>query len=212
MKRTMKKIVILVVLLTATVLMSACSSPFITNTPRSAVEQLLICTVVERAIGNVDLASYKSKKAFPDYSFLTPQVDKDFVKGYFELHLAASGIIVVKDEASADIIIQPSCGVLATDIDKVLIGTPSLPVPIPEMGVSLVIPEIPIFMHLTRSGYGRFFFTVRDAKSLAPLETISGANAYAEYNNWVVLLVPFKSDNVKFRDENVVNNKYEISY
>ena len=195
-----------------TLLTVGCSAPFVTNTPRSAVEQMLMCTVIERGIGNVDFANYKGKKAFIDYAVLAPQVDKDFVKAYLELHLAKNGISVMKDEAAAEITIQPSCGILATDIDKILVGTPTLPIPIPEFSISIIIPEIPLFMHLTRSGYGRFFFTIKDSATYQPLETIAGSNAYAEYNNWVILLIPFKSDNVKFHDNKAVPCDYTVIY
>ena len=40
---------------------TACSEPFVTNTGRSAVEEMLICTVVERGISKAEFGRYQGK-------------------------------------------------------------------------------------------------------------------------------------------------------
>ena len=53
--------------------------------------------------------------------------------------------VIVAKQADAEVMIQPLCGVLATDHDSFLIGTPALPIPVPYCDINIVIPEIPIF-------------------------------------------------------------------
>lgn len=172
---------------------AACSTPHMTNTARSAVEEALICAVVEDAVNQADLKKYAGKTVFMDYTHLAPQVNKDTLIAYFELHAANSKIIVGKDEAKADLVFQLSSGILATDVDKFMIGTPALPIPVPDTGINIVIPEIPLFMKFTRSGFARFFVTIIDAKTRKPVETIAGLNAHAHFINWVFCLIPFKT-------------------
>jgi len=181
---------------------TACSTPSTTNTARDAVQEMLLSAVVERGVSSVDFESYAGKKVVMDYSNLAPQVDKEFLQAYIELHLARHGVTVVKDAADADYTIKATSSVLATDMDKFLIGVPSLPIPIPWANLSIVIPEIPIVMRLKRSAWGRFFFNIVDAKTNAPVQIVDGAKSEAYHNNWVVLFVPFKTHRLPIGDDN----------
>ena len=200
-------------LLAAGALLAAgCSSPFVTNTKMSAVEQMLLCTVVERGIAKSEFAPYKGKLVKMDYSHLDPQVFKDLIIAYTELHLASDGVIISRaDTDKPDYIIQVSCGVLATDIDQFLIGTPPLPIPLPQADLSVVIPEIPLFRRIKRTGHGRFFFNIIKPDG-TPVELMSGLNAEAQYINWTVLLIPFKTHNTPLADESRVRNEFLMPY
>lgn len=183
---------IFVILFSAIILLgAACSLPHTTNTARSAVEEGLTCAVVEQALNRADISKYKGKTVFLDYTYLAPQVQKELSMGYMEKCCAANAMPVTREVEKADVIFQLFCGVLATDIDKFLIGTPELPVPVPDTDLSIVIPEIAIFSKYTRTAYARFFLTIIDAKTGRPLETISELNGHASFINWIVLLVPF---------------------
>lgn len=180
-------------LLALALLATGCSTPRITETGRTAVEQFLISTVVDRGILSADFSDFTGKKVYLDYDYLAPQVDKQYVQGMLELHLAETGIIVVRKQEDADILIQVICGVLATDTNKFTIGTPSIPIPVPDTSISFAIPEIPIFQKLTRSGYGRFAFNILEAKTRKPIQAIRGIEASTYYTNWTIFLLPFKS-------------------
>ena len=173
--------------------MCGCSTPRTSDTGRTAVEQFLLSTVVENGIGYADFKPYTGKKIFIEYDYLAPQVDKPYVQGIFEMHLAQQGLIVSRDAKEADYIVQILCGVLATDAHNFMIGTPVLPIPIPDTSISLAIPEIPLFKKLTRSAYGRFSFNILEAKDRTPVKVINGIEASSSYTNWIILLIPFKS-------------------
>ena len=186
----------------AALICTACSTPSTTNTARDSVQEMLLSSVIERGVSSVDFESYAGKKVAMDYSNLAPQVDKEFLQAYIELHLARFGITVVKDAADADYTIKATSSVLATDMDKFLLGIPSLPIPIPWANLSIVIPEIPIIMRLKRSAWGRFFFNIVDAKTKAPVQVVDGAKSEAYHNNWVVLFIPFKTHRLPLGDDN----------
>ena len=186
----------------AALICTACSTPSTTNTARDSVQEMLLSSVIERGVSSVDFESYAGKKVAMDYSNLAPQVDKEFLQAYIELHLARFGITVVKDAADADYTIKATSSVLATDMDKFLLGIPSLPIPIPWANLSIVIPEIPIIMRLKRSAWGRFFFNIVDAKTNAPVQVVDGAKSEAYHNNWVVLFIPFKTHRLPLGDDN----------
>lgn len=184
---------ILGVIVIACVLACGCSSPRTSDTGRTAVEQFLLSTVVENGIGFADFKPYAGKKIFIEYDYLAPQTDKPYVQGIFEMHLARQGLIVCRDAKAADYIVQILCGVLATDSHNFMIGTPVLPIPIPDTSINLAIPEIPLFKKLTRSGYGKFSFNILNAKDRSPERVINNIESSSSYTNWTILLLPFKS-------------------
>ncbi len=174
-------------------LTGGCSTPQITDTARGVTEQILLSTVSERAISQMRLDNYREKKAFVEYDFLEPQVDKANVKGLLEMHFASFGITLVKDVAQADIIIQPLCGVLATDNMQLLVGTPDLPIPLPDTNLNFAIPEVPLLKKLQRRAFARFNLNILNAKDRSPVEAIRNSNAEAEYINWIILFIPFNT-------------------
>ena len=177
-------------------LAAGCADPNITNTSRSAIEQMLLSSVVERSIGSVNVEEFKGKKVWMDYANLATQVDKAYVQGFVELHFSQSGAIVLKDEKEAEVIVQVISGALATDSNKFMIGTPQLPIPLPKTDLSFAIPEIPLFKRIIRSGYGKFSLVMLEAKSRQPIRVVSDIIAKSEYVNWTILLLPFTSRDI----------------
>lgn len=191
-------------------LISGCTTPWVTNTPRSAIEQYLVASTVEHAIGNIDFSKYSGKKAFFDYDYFAPQVDKQYVQGIIEMQVSKYDIVITRKSEEADIIIQPLCGVLGTDYSKFFIGTPQVPIPVPDTSVSFAIPEIPIFSKYSRVAYGRFAFNIFEAKDRKPLETFPGINSSASYNNWIIMLVPFSTHNMNMEDSHDSDTKVDF--
>ena len=118
------KFFVLLSCIALTILSCGCTNPWMTNTGRSAIEQYLISATIERAVDSAGLMRYSGKKIFFDYNYLAPQVDKPYVQGMLEMELSKVGCIIVAKQEEADIMIQPLCGVLATDHDSWMIGTP----------------------------------------------------------------------------------------
>ena len=201
---------ILFAAMAVSLLVTGCSAPWVTNTARSAVEQYLLAMTIERMADHAGLDKYKGKKIFFDYGYLAPQTDKDYVKGRLEMIVSKNNCLIVAKQADADVMIQPLCGVLATDHDTFLIGTPPLPVPVPYCDLNIVIPEIPIFKRYNRRAYGRMAFNVFDAKTRKCLETIPFVNASAYHNNWIVLLIPFKSRDFSMDDAHKYKDEFDF--
>ena len=204
----MKK-AILFVAVAVSLLITGCTTPWVTNTARSAVEQYLLAITIERMTQHSGLERYKGKKVFFDYTYFAPQTDKDYAKGRLEMIVSKYDCTIVAKQDQAEIMIQPLCGVLATDHDTFFFGIPPLPIPVPYCSLNIVIPEIPIFKLYNRRAYGRLAFNVFDAKTRKCLDTIPFINSSAYYKNWVILLVPFKTPNFPMDDS---HEKYGIDY
>ena len=195
----MKK-TILFAAMAVSLLITGCTSPWVTNTARSAIEQYLLAITIERMTEHAGRERYKGKKIFFDYTYLAPQTDKEYVKGRLEMIVSKSDCLIVAKQEEADVMIQPLCGVLATDHDTFLIGTPALPIPVPYCDINIVIPEIPIFKIYNRRAYGRMAFNVFDAKTRKCLDTVPFVNASSYFKNWIILLIPFKTRDFSMTD------------
>ena len=175
-----------------------CVDPRTTNTGRSAIEQGLLAEAVERSVNNMSFSGFKGKKAVMDYSKLTPQVDKDYVCGVFETHLATSGIQVVEKADDAQLKIRLMCGVLATDNTELNIGTPAIPIPVPDASLNVVIPPLSIFKRLSRTGTCRLTAVVYDNKTGELLSAYRGVQSRTFYNNWVcMMIVPYVTRDIE---------------
>ena len=210
MKSFLKFAPVMLCALTVAFVFSGCTSPRITETGRSAVEQMLLSGVVDLGLGNADFSEFAGKKAFVDYDYLAPQVDKPYVQGVFEKQLAKNGLIVSRDVKDADITIQILCGVLATDTTKFTIGLPQLPIPIPDTSLNVAIPELPLFQKLTRSGYGKFGFTVLESKTRKPIKVFGNIMARTSYTNWFIMLIPFRSHDMQMDIKSGSENSLEF--
>ncbi len=190
--------------------LTGCSNPWMTNTKRSAIEQYLMSSTIERVVDQLDFRKYKGKKVFMSYEYLTMQDDKAYFQGYLEMHLVQSGMIIVRKKEEAEMVIEPLCGVFATDHDKMLVGTPSLPIPLPQTDINLVIPEIALFQKITRVALGSFSFNIYKSADHTYLAALRGIKASAFFHNWTVMFVPFRSHNMHMKDTKETNSKYEM--
>lgn len=185
----------------AILLLSAgCATPFTTNTKRSAVEQYLLAVTIERLTQHAGLEKYAGKKVFFEYKYLKTQEDVNYLKGRLEMFMSKHKCIIVDKPDKAQIIIQVICGVLGTDYNTVFIGTPALPLPLPETSLNVMIPEIPIFKIYDRKAYGRVIFNIMDAKTKRSIEVTPEINASSTHKNWVILLIPFTTRNFSMED------------
>ena len=88
----MKKVFVSIICCAAAVcfLASGCADPRITNTGRTAIEQFLLTTAVDRTVAKLDFRMLSGEKIRIDYSNLTPQTEKNYVQAILEARLAAA--------------------------------------------------------------------------------------------------------------------------
>ena len=198
MKKTISFLGVMVFTL---IVMTGCTAPWTTNTARNSIEQQLLATAIERGVDCASFAKYAGKKFFIDYSNCAPQVDKPYLQSALEFSLAKAKIVVVKDVKDADFILAPGCGVLATNYDKIFIGLPTIPAPIPSTSISFVIPEIPFFSKYTRFGHVRISFNILKAKDRVPEYQVAPVNVETYYTDWSILFIPFNTTNMDIKNK-----------
>jgi hypothetical protein len=185
---------ILIMAAIAAFAITGCTEPSITNTGRNAVQELLLSCAVERGLDQMDFRPLNGKKVVVDYVYLAPQAHKEYFQACAETCLYTSGATIVGKAEEADYIVRLYVGALATESTHWNIGTPTLPVPIPDTSLNIAIPELSLVKRITRNGVARFSALVLDAKTKKPFLVYREVNAVSQYNNWIVFFfIPFHS-------------------
>jgi hypothetical protein len=132
-------------MLCATVILctGGCVQTNMSAPPRSATEQLLLSTAVDRAVRGVDLATFAGKKVYLDTSYFDSYDSKNAI-GTIRDALNSAGALLVAVATNSDYVIEARSGALSIDYTQTLLGMPSSGLPIPLAG-TLSIPEIDLF-------------------------------------------------------------------
>jgi hypothetical protein len=122
---------------------AGCTQTGLTKPTRSGVEQLLISTAADQALGQADWSTFRGKKVFVDRSYYE-SADKDYVLGSIRDYVSINeGALMAKVE-DADYVLEPRSGALSIDSSSSVIGVPASSAPIPFAG-AISLPEIALF-------------------------------------------------------------------
>lgn len=136
-------------------LLTGCTSRAVSNTPRTAIEQLLLSTAVDKVIDKIRLPELSDKKVYLDFTNLQ-SYDTEYVKSAFKGYVAECGATVTEKSEEADYIIEISCGALGNEYKDTLVGIPALPVP----GSPMSFPELALWKSVEQDGIAKFLITV----------------------------------------------------
>ena len=123
---------------------AGCGTTKWSDTPRTATEQLLISTAVDRAIDNMNFKPLAGKDVYFDASYLEGIVDKNYVVSSLRQHMLAQGCVLVPSKDLATYVVEARAGAVGTNHHDVLVGVPALSLPGASLmpGVPSAIPEI----------------------------------------------------------------------
>ena len=127
--------------------LAGCSSRLVTNTSRSAIEQMLLTGAVDKAMAKFSLAEVEGVKVFLDFSNLAA-VDAPYVKTAARARFCELGATLVDKAGEADLIAEIACGALGTEFKTTVVGLPPLPVP----NSPIPLPEASLYKSSDRTG------------------------------------------------------------
>ena len=149
----MKRFLLFALLL---LLSTGCATRRVSTTSRTAIEQLLLSTAVDKALAKFDMPMLKDSKVFVDFTNLKG-TDIEYLHVALRASVANQGAILVTDAEKADYVMEVASGALAMEDKTSLVGMPALPmpqapIPIPEMALfktveQTAILKLLIFVH-----------------------------------------------------------------
>jgi hypothetical protein len=127
----------------AVTLLAGCSATRITEPPRTAVEQLLLSTAIDRSLEGVDFSSFNGQTVFFDNK-LFEGYDSKYALGAIRDAMSRQGALLVDSADKARFIVEPRSGAIGIDSHNELLGIPDLTLPIPLAG-AVETPEVTLW-------------------------------------------------------------------
>jgi hypothetical protein len=172
---------------------AGCSSFRETLPARSATEQVLLSTAVDRAVDGMDKNWMKGKSIYVDDSNLDAYDSEYVVQRVRHAILVNRGELAPK-LASAEVVLELASGSLSMDTGGFLIGVPSLEVPVPFGGSALTLPELYLFKHKSYVGKAKLLLNAVSTSTSGAAVEIPISYGLARRSFWWVLFVgPFES-------------------
>lgn len=174
----------------AMLLLAGCSTVRVTEPEQTATEQLLISSAVDRAVAALKPPIPPGSKVFVDSEFVDTRdltLPKYTIAAVRALILRSGGDLV-SNRKQADLIAELRDGAQSVNHQTLLIGVPSLPVPIPLAG-TIKTPEIALFKHDEQKGIAKIALTIYGAKTGALAGSTGTVFGNSYDTHWTVLLV-----------------------
>ncbi|MDO4575711.1 MAG: hypothetical protein Q4D98_10920 [Planctomycetia bacterium] len=112
------------------------------NTSRTATEQLLLSDAMDRAVSQADFSALSGKNIFIDSTPIESFTDHKYLLSLVRQHAFASGCRIVEKKEDAEFIVELRAGVMGTDQHDTLIGVTEMTLPTIGGYGGTSIPEI----------------------------------------------------------------------
>jgi len=183
-------------------LASGCGTTRMTDTQRTATEQLLVSHAVDGAVSHLDFSALAGKTVFFDAQYLDGTVDRGYVVSSLRQHLLANGCLLQEDRTKATYVVEARSGGIGTDRHSLLIGIPQMTVPTFVPGQPSQIPEIPLAKKSDQQGMAKiavFAYNRLSGRAVWQSGVIQATSSARD--TWVLGTGPFQRGSVRHGTE-----------
>lgn len=137
--------------------LAGCGTTRMSDTSRTATEQLLLSTAVDQAINEINFKSLSGKDVYLDAQYLKGIVDESYIVSSLRQHLLSYGCVLKEDRKDATYVVEARAGAVGTNRHDVLIGVPAINLPVMSAvpAVPSAIPEIPFAKTTDQKGIAK---------------------------------------------------------
>lgn len=178
-------------------LAAGCGTTRMTDTQRTATEQLLISNAVDQVVSQIDFRPLANKSVYFDPQYLDMTADRGYVVSSLRQQLLACGCILQEDKTKAAYIVEARSGGIGTDRHSLLIGIPQMTVPTFVPGQPSQIPEIPFAKKTDELGVAKlalFAYNRLTGQRVWQSGTLEAGSSARDL--WVVGLGPFRKGTI----------------
>ena len=170
----------------------------LSDTQRTATEQLLISNAVDQALDEVDFRPLAGKSAFCDTQYLDGTVDKGYVISAVRQQLLANGCILQEERQRATYVVEVRSGGIGTDRNSVLVGIPEMTVPTILPGQPSHIPEVPFAKKSDQNGVAKLALFAYNRKTGKPYWQSGVVHAVSSARDtWFLGAGPFQKGTIR---------------
>ncbi len=148
-----------------------CGTTKWTDTRRTATEQILLSSAMDRAVSQLDFRALAGKDVFLDPQFIRGATDSGYLISTLRQHMLASGCVLRDKKEEADYIVEVRTGAVGTDRNEVLYGVPAteLPSVVAVTGVPRALPEIPFVKKTEQRGVAHLAMFAYNSRTGRPV-------------------------------------------
>jgi hypothetical protein len=146
-----------------------CGTTRVTNSQRTATEQLLVSNAIDQSVSQLDFRVLANKPVFFDAHYLGASVDQGYVVSSLRQHLLACGCILAEDRSQATYVVEARTGGIGTDLHELLFGVPQLNLPSVLPGQPSLIPEIPFAKKTDQKGVAKILVFAYNRRTGRPV-------------------------------------------
>lgn len=107
------------------VVLTGCGTTRMSDSKRTATEQLLVSEAIERAVMRIDVRPLAGQRVFLDTAFLDDVADGKYLTSALRHQLLAAGCMLAPDRDSAMVVVEARAGTIGTDRSSVILGLPA---------------------------------------------------------------------------------------
>lgn len=177
---------------------AGCGTTRMTDTQRTATEQLLVSNAIDQAVAELDFQALSGKTVYFDPQYLDGTVDRGYLTSALRQQLLACGAVLQEDRAKATYVVEARSGGVGTDRHALLVGIPQMNVPAVVPGQPAQIPEIPIAKKTDQEGVAKIAVFAYNRATGRPVwqSGLVKATSTAK-DTWVLGAGPFQRGSIR---------------
>ncbi len=181
---------------------SGCGTTRVSDTARTATEQLLLTQAIDETMAQVNFLPLSGRTVFLETQYLEGVSDKGYLISAIRQHLLANGALIQEDRSKAQFVVEARAGAVGTDRHSLLVGVPQLTVPVFIPGQPSQIPEIPVAKSTDQKAYAKIAIYAYNRVTGRPLMQTGNMQAHAwSKDTWILGMGPFQRGTVRDRTE-----------
>ena len=159
------------ILIGATLAVSACASTTETFPGRTATEQLLLARASDRAIEGLVLPLPLGASVFVDDAYFQGEGTRYAVSA-IRAAISDAGFSLAPNKETANAVFEIRAGALSLEQMRRVFGIPEMRIPINDTFNVVSLPELSVYSHRDRVGVAEFSGFLYEAKTGAPLGAV----------------------------------------
>ena len=144
-----------------------CGTTRMSDSKRTATEQLLVSQAIDRAVMRVDVRPLAGRKVFLETAFMDDVDDGKYLESALRHQLMASGCLLAKDRDSSEVVVEARAGAVGTDRSSVLLGIPATSVTL--KGNETSTPELVLAKRSEQRGVAKLSVYAYERESGQPI-------------------------------------------
>jgi hypothetical protein len=173
---------------------AGCGTTRVTDTTRTATEQLLISHSIDNTVSRLDFSLLAGKRVYLDSQYLDGVTDKGYLISSLRQQLLAGGCLLQEDRKKATYVVEARAGSVGTDRNDMLVGVPQMSIPAVMPGIpGAMIPEVALAKKSNRRAVAKIAVFAYNRISGDPVWQSGTLQAISsEHNNWLCGAGPFQ--------------------